>query len=130
MAFAVKLVSQKITLDKCTPLFEEDKYKDNLTKLQEITAPLAEARETGIVLDEDKCIGCGNCVVACPPNIFINPQSASGLSPKNEEDSIFIIKDGKAIIANLTRCRRYEPPITQCRVCEIYCFTEAIKILR
>lgn len=130
MAFAVKLVSQKITLDECTPLFEEVKHKKNLAKLQEIVAPLAKARETGIVLDENKCIGCGNCVVACPPNVFVNPKSAKGLSTNNEKDSIFVVKDGKARIANLSRCRRYEPPITLCRVCEVYCFSEAIKIMR
>ena len=130
IAFAVKLLSRKLELKECIPLFEEDQYKDQQTELTELTFPLTQAVETGIVLDMEKCNGCGNCVVVCPPNVRVNPRSGSGEGAENVSDSLYIVEDGIALIANITHCRRYEPPITQCNVCEVYCPTKAIKILR
>lgn len=135
MAFAVKLLGRQIKLEKCTPLFEEKAYEKQLKKLQERLTPLSEALETGIILEEEKCIGCGNCMIVCPVNIAENPESSAGIgaAPEKEENVIYVVKDGKAKIIDLTKCRRYAETeklsYAQCRVCEIYCFTEAIKIL-
>jgi len=40
MAFAVKLVNMETKLEKCTPLLEEEKYKESYKKLKEILRPL------------------------------------------------------------------------------------------
>ena len=39
MAFAVKLVNMETRLEKCTPIVEEDKYKENYEKLKELLSP-------------------------------------------------------------------------------------------
>ena len=135
MAFAVKVIGRQIELEKCTPLFEEKAYEKQLKKLQELLIPLSDALETGIILEEEKCIGCGNCMIVCPVNAAENPESSAGIgvAPEKEENVIYVIKDGKSKIIDITKCRRYVDkgthPFAQCRVCEIYCFTEAIKIL-
>ncbi|MHA1229027.1 MAG: (Fe-S)-binding protein [Candidatus Helarchaeota archaeon] len=130
MGFAMNLVGQKISLDKCTPLFEEPKYAANLKKLQEMFPKEEIEGEGGILLDPDKCTGCGNCVVACPPNARLCAECKVGEGPpKDFTDLIFKIKNGKAEVINQHKCRRFEPPILACRVCETYCFGDAIKIV-
>ncbi len=109
----------------------ESKFKANLEKLNAMLKPAEGALETGIKLDRDLCTGCGNCVVACPPNARVceSCRMGGGPSPDNET-VIFRVTDSKAEIKNLKICRRYEPPITNCRICEMYCPTRAIEILR
>ena len=129
MGFAMKLVGKKKTLDKCTPLFEDPKYAANLNKLKEMF-PETEGGEGGILLDQDKCTGCGNCLIACPPNVKMCEECLSGSGPSKEFDNlIFKIKNGKAEVINEQKCRRFEPPILACRVCETYCFGDAIEIV-
>lgn len=132
MAFAVKLINRSVELKQCTPLFEEEQYAEKAEKLKELAAPLEQAKETGIILEEEKCIGCGNCVVCCPANAAIAPETSGGKGVKDvtNPDLIFIVEKGVAKICNLEKCRRYEPPRTSCRVCEILCPTKAIEILQ
>ena len=130
MGFAIKLVGMKVKLDKCTPLFEEPKYAANLNKLKELFPDEDMEGEGGIILDSDKCTGCGNCLIACPPNARLCKECQTGSGPsKDFNNLIFKIKNGKAEIINEELCRRFEPPILACRVCEIYCFGDAIKIV-
>ncbi|MHA1651037.1 MAG: (Fe-S)-binding protein [Candidatus Helarchaeota archaeon] len=130
MAFATKLLNQERKLDEC-PILLESKYQANYEQLKELLAPAEGALETGITLDEDLCTGCGNCVVACPPNARVCDACKGGSGPDPSNDKIiFRVLDSKAKIVNLKICRRYEPPITNCRICEMYCPTRAIEILR
>ena len=126
MAFATKLISQERKIEEC-PYLEGA----NLRELKEILAPAKGALETGITLDRDLCTGCGNCVVACPPNARVCESCKGGRGPSPENERvIFRVIDSKAEIKNLKICRRYEPPITNCRICEMFCPTRAIEILR
>ena len=130
MAFAVKLMSKEREIGECPPL-KEDKYKSNYEQLKELLAPIEGALETGITLDTDLCTGCGNCVVACPPNARVCEDCRAGAGPDPDNKLvIFRVVDSKAEIHNIKICRRYEPPITNCRICEMYCPTRAIEILR
>ncbi|MHA1266551.1 MAG: (Fe-S)-binding protein [Candidatus Helarchaeota archaeon] len=130
MAFAVKLLNKERTIEECPDLFKHE-FKSNLKQLQAKLAPSKDALETGITLNQDLCTGCGNCVVACPPNARVCQECKVGLGPNpNNENVIFRVVDSKAEIHNLKICRRYEPPITNCRICEMYCPTRAIEILR
>ncbi len=117
-------------IGECPPL-KEDKYKSNYEPLKELLAPTAGALETGITLDTNLCTGCGNCVVACPPNARVCADCKAGAGPDPDNELVlFRVVDSKAEIRNLKICRRYEPPITNCRICEMYCPTRAIEILR
>ncbi|NVM28921.1 MAG: 4Fe-4S binding protein [Candidatus Helarchaeota archaeon] len=130
MAFATKLLTLERKIDEC-PYLLESKFKANYEKLKELLAPAEGALETGLTLDRNLCTGCGNCVVSCPPNARVCEEckKGGGPSPDNEK-VIFRVIDSKAEIINLKICRRYEPPITNCRICETFCPTRAIEILR
>ncbi|HUY01544.1 MAG TPA: (Fe-S)-binding protein [Candidatus Deferrimicrobium sp.] len=130
MAFAVKLLSNERHVEEC-PYLLKDNFKSNYKQLKELLAPAENALETGITLDSNLCTGCGNCVVACPPNARVCEDCKGGMGPNPENNQvIFRVVDSKAEIQNIKICRRYTPPITNCRVCELMCPTQAIQILR
>jgi 4Fe-4S ferredoxin len=128
MSFAIKLLQREVTLEQCTPLFNDPKYAENLKQLQELIAPLLSAMQTLIQIDEDKCIGCGNCVIACPANVAIEPAVAKGINPRTT-DVVFTVEDGKIKMLNLDKCRRNPPHRLNCNICEIVCYSEAIKVI-
>ncbi len=130
MAFATKLLNQERKIEEC-PYLLEAQYKTSYKQLKELFAPAEGALETGITLDSDLCTGCGDCVVACPPNARVCESCKKGSGPSPDNDMvIFRVINSKAEIKNLKICRRYEPPITNCRICETFCPTRAIIIHR
>lgn len=56
-----------------------------------------------IVVDNDKCTGCGTCVDTCPV-------------------AVFEIKDGKSVPAKPEEC-------LVCRACEVQCPENAIQVI-
>jgi 4Fe-4S ferredoxin len=127
MAFATRLALREVELKACTPLFEEEQYKEQLTELQNLIMPLLDTEETGIKLDEAKCTGCGNCVVVCPVDASAEPDTASGKAARTTE-TVFRVEDGLVKIINLEKCRRFPPERMNCRVCEQGCYVNAIEI--
>lgn len=69
-------------------------------------------------VDQDKCLGCGNCVVSCPVNGAISPESAGGHGPKTKE-VIMMVENGLVKLFNVDKC-------TQCGTCPLFCPTDAI----
>lgn len=126
MAFATKLALGDVVSDDCPPLLEPG-FEKNLEKIRELVAPLQSAETTGIKLDEDKCTGCGNCVVVCPVDVAAEPPTSEGRAAMSEA-TVFRVEDGISRIINLEKCRRFPPDRLNCRVCEQYCCTEAIEI--
>ena len=126
MAFATKLALGDVDPEECTPLLEE-KFAKNLAKIKELVEPLKSAAETGVILDEEKCTGCGNCVVICPVDLTVEPSTAYG-KPAMSDETIFRVENGVAKIINLEKCRRFPPERTNCRVCEQYCCSDAIEL--
>ena len=129
MAFAVKLINGEEELEKCTPLFEEGKYKDKLEKLQAMFATVEGATETGLLIDTDKCTGCGNCVVACPVNVANDPHGAAiGNGPTNEK-VILKVEDGVVVAVNVHECRRFGKNRIMCDLCIVTCPSGAIEFV-
>ncbi len=126
LAFATKLILREVKLEDCLLLLE-DRYAENLAKLRELLKPVMEAYETGLKLDEDKCTGCGNCVVVCPANASVDSGTARGRGASSGE-VVFMVENGVAKIINLEKCRRFPPDRINCRLCEQYCYSKAIEI--
>ena len=68
-------------------------------------------------VDQDKCLGCGNCVVACPVNGSISPETAGGHGPKTE-DVIMMVENGVIKLFN-------EDKGPRCGTCPLVCPTDA-----
>ncbi|ATU08828.1 (Fe-S)-binding protein [Methanohalophilus portucalensis] len=129
MAFAAALLSREKNLDECTPMLEEEKYSENYTKLKGLVSPAEQASETGMIVHEDRCIGCGNCVVACPVNVAEDPKGAgSGNAPTNER-VILKVEDGIVRLSNVEDCRRFGENKRLCSGCIVTCPTKAIEFV-
>ncbi|MFP4655831.1 MAG: (Fe-S)-binding protein [Methanohalobium sp.] len=128
MAFATALLSGELKLDDC-PEILEDKYSDNYEKLSEIVAPIEGASETGMIIHEEKCTGCGNCVVACPVNVAEDPKGTGiGLAPKNDRVILRIV-NGVVQKAHIHNCRRFGENKILCNACIETCPTKAIEFV-
>ncbi|MHA1731794.1 MAG: (Fe-S)-binding protein [Promethearchaeota archaeon] len=135
MAFAIDLIKGAKTPDQC-PEFNNPKYARMLPQLVVLLAPLKRQKkeaEGHIEVDEEKCDGCGLCVVACPVNSRFELGCLSGKGPNYppSEDILYVVEDGKCHLVNLHNCRRYDPEggdAASCKVCETFCPRGAIKI--
>jgi 4Fe-4S ferredoxin len=129
MAFAVALIGGKRRLEECTPLFEEEKYQENIEKLKKMVAVSESATETGLIVHEDLCTGCGNCVVACPVNVANDPYGAGSGKGATNDRVIFTVVDGKVVAANIKECRRFGKNRILCNACIHPCPTGAIEFV-
>jgi 4Fe-4S ferredoxin len=129
MAFAVALLTRAKYYGDCPPLMEEEKYRNYKTKLEQLLKPLEGLEENGLIIHEELCSGCGNCVVACPVDVANDPHgSGRGFGPTNEK-VIFKVVDGKVKAANIMECRRFGKDKILCRACIDPCPTEAIEFV-
>jgi len=128
MGFAFKLLSKELTLDKCTPLYEEE-YAEEREELEELLKPITEAEmtETGLVIHEELCFGCGNCVVACPVNVAEDPTGCAIGKGASSDKVILRVENGKVKAANIKTCRRFGEYRILCNACITPCPTKAIE---
>lgn len=128
MSFAFKILSKEKKIEDCKPLFEEKKYEKMKEKLLEILKPLEKAKDTGLIVKEELCNGCGNCVIACPVHVEKDPHGAL-IGKISFEDPILRVENGKVKVLNLKICRRYGKSRILCIVCRENCPTDAISFL-
>ncbi len=130
MAFAVALMTRELTPDACLPLIEEPKYKDSYEKISGLFQPSEGATDTGLIVHEDLCFGCGNCVVACPVNVANDPYGVgSGNAPKNTSKLILVIEEGIVKAQKVDECRRFGKNKILCNGCIVTCPVEAIEFV-
>ncbi|MEE9474298.1 MAG: (Fe-S)-binding protein [Candidatus Hydrothermarchaeaceae archaeon] len=129
MAFAVKMIKKETYLADCPPL-KQPKYIQDMFELKKIAAEIMQAAETKLIINEELCNGCGNCVISCPPNVSVSLDASGGKGPKSEE-VVMKIKDGKVVVINLKMCRRFEDDVDTrpCNICVESCPIEAIEFL-
>jgi len=127
MSFAFKLLRGERKLEECEPLFDP-KYEEQRKKLMEMLKIVEKATETGLVIREELCFGCGNCVTVCPVHAYEDPEGAgSGFGPTIDKP-IFIVENGTVKVVNVSLCRRYKEKTT-CVACKESCPTHAIAFL-
>lgn len=131
MGFAVKLLQKKARLGQC-PQLSQAKHIQASMKLKEMLAPLFEAKETKLVIYENSCNGCGNCVIVCPPNLACSLEAAGGKGPTSDE-VVMKMKNGVVIEMKLHSCRRFEEKgegkAEPCVLCIEACPFEAIEFI-
>ncbi|MBA5942696.1 MAG: 4Fe-4S binding protein [Methanophagales archaeon] len=67
-----------------------------------------------LVTKEEKCYGCGNCVVACPVNAYNDPAVAGGKGPEQLDKVIMCVENGVIKILNMGLCKGCGTCIEEC----------------
>jgi 4Fe-4S ferredoxin len=69
-------------------------------------------------VNQDSCLGCGVCVVACPVNVSISDDVAGGHGPTTEE-VIMMVENGFIKLFSEDKCEK-------CGTCQKFCPVDAI----
>ena len=69
-------------------------------------------------VNQDNCLGCGVCVVACPVNASISSEVAGGHGSKTEE-TIMMVENGFIKLFSKDKCEK-------CGTCQMFCPVDAI----
>ena len=126
MGFAAKLISGEAKPEDC-PMLLEPVYKVNLEKLKKLIP--SEGREiTGLIIEEEKCTGCGICVVVCEEN-RMNEEVLYGKGGRYNDELVLKIEEGKVRLVDANRCKRAFKPPEFCRACVDHCPTGAIELV-
>lgn len=128
LAFAFGLIAREKKPEECPDLLIE-KYKPTMDMLKEYLGGDASVEKTGVMINKDKCIGCGDCVIAC-----IKCQGTilfgSGTIIPRDVPNVYKIVDGVVEVANWASCKRCADRPELCRICEERCPTGALELVR
>jgi len=76
-----------------------------------------------LVIDEENCLGCGNCVIACPVNALSDPYLAAGHLNELEEKPLLGVVNGTVKVVDQEVCG-------SCATCSMICPADAIWLVR
>ena len=86
-------------------------------------------------VEQDNCLGCGICVIACPVNAAISPENAGGNGAKTEE-VIMMVENGFIKLFSPEKCEKmvengfiklFSPEkCEKCGTCQMFCPVNAI----
>jgi 4Fe-4S ferredoxin len=106
-----------ITVRK-TSIIPEMKGKKAFEKKLALPAPRPTLTSI-LKTDIDACLGCGNCVIACPVNALSNPYLAAGHLNELDEKPLLEVLNGTVRVVNQEVCG-------SCATCSMICPVEAI----
>lgn len=85
--------------------------------------------ETGLLIDEEKCCGCGDCVAVCD-KCQGTVMFGSGIVIPRDVPPVLKIVNGRVRVVKWESCKRCMDPPEYCRVCEERCPFGALELVR
>lgn len=120
-AFAFAMISGEKRPEDC-PDLQSEKFKSSLRQLHDLFGGGELIPGTGVILDKEKCTGCGTCVVVC--NRALNTVSHYGTHVLRSDKPlapVLKVVNGVADVVNWNNCKRMMNTPEYCRVCEEKC---------
>jgi len=131
-AFAFALIGREKSLEDC-PDLESEAFRSSLQILNEYFGGEGVVEKTGLLINKEKCNGCGDCVVICNKAIYSVAAHEIGIFHRQVDEKlppVLQIVDGVVQVINWSGCKRCDDPPTQCRVCEEKCLFGALELVR
>jgi 4Fe-4S ferredoxin len=125
-AFAAALISRERIPEDCPVLHEPD-YAGYLEALHELLGPVA-APPPGMVIDSEKCNGCGICVAMCEYHLGNIPEARLGRGPRPQDQVVFKVVNGTVVVIHQELCTRLVQAAEKCNKCADHCPTAAINL--
>jgi len=126
--FADFLISRDLRPEDC-PVLQEEAYGSHLGELKELLGPEVEKEETGLIIDAEKCNGCGICVMVCEYNIANSSEVNLGRGPRSTDSVAITVENGRIRLVDPKRCTRTIQATDKCTKCKDWCPTQAIDLL-
>lgn len=131
-AFAVALLSREKALKDC-PELTKDSNRNLFERLRDYFGEgVAGVEKTGLLINQEKCNGCGDCVIVCSRAVTAVVFHEGIITHRQEEEipAVLKIADGAVQVENWSSCRRCAEPPALCRVCEEKCPFGALELVR
>lgn len=128
LAFAFDLLGRDKKPEECPDLLTE-KFKPTKDMLDEYLSGNAKVEKTGVLIDKDKCIGCGDCVITCIKCQGSIMFGTGTIIPRNVPD-VYKIVDGVIDVSCWDSCKRCAANPEWCRICEERCPTGALELVK
>ncbi len=127
LAFGVALMDREKKVGDCPYLLTE-KYKSSHDLLIEYFGQELNPEHEGLLINIDKCIGCGDCIIVCDKAQVNVDYGLGTVSPRNVPP-VFEITNGRISVINWSSCKRCTDPPGICKVCEERCAFDAIELV-
>lgn len=127
-AFAFALASREKSVADCPPL----QTPEFASACQTLAAAFGggQVQETGLLIEREKCNGCGDCVVVC--NKALGTLVHKGIVCRRDLTNVppaLGIAEGAVQVANWSSCKRTLNPPNMCRLCEEKCPFGALELV-
>lgn len=130
MAFAVALIRREAAPSDCPEILSGE-YTFQLNTLREIFASTGTVEKSGLLIEPDKCTGCGDCVVACATSKRGGgPGISTDDARSRRSGDVLQVINGRITVINWQACVRTLNPPEYCRVCEIRCPFGALEVVK
>ncbi len=127
-AFAFALASREKSVADCPPLLAEE----FVSAYETLGAAFGsgEVQETGLLIEREKCNGCGDCVVVCNRALstLVNKGIVSHRDLTDAPPALDIL-EGVVEVVSWTSCKRTINPPNMCRLCEEKCPFGALELV-
>jgi len=121
--FVFSLINREKNVRDCPDFPEETvKYLGQFFGEEERVA------NTGLIIKEERCHGCGDCVEACKHELHKLKGPIDG-EEKSETSPVIEIANGTVRLVNWSACKRCLDPPIYCKICEDRCTFHALELV-
>jgi 4Fe-4S ferredoxin len=128
MKFAGFLLSRDVRPEDCLPLNDAE-FTEKKKQLIELLGEGVKNELTGLIVDQERCIGCGICINVCPVHGANNREIALGKGPSGNDVAVMQIVDARIVLTHPELCNRAIPSAPPCKACADYCPTDAMELV-
>ena len=130
-SFSLALISKEKRPTDC-PELQSENFGSSRQTLNEYFGKGEIIPGTGLLLDKERCSGCGTCVVVCTKALNTVFYHGTTIPRADRESVVPVLQviDGIVNAISWSSCKRMMDPPDYCRVCEDKCPFDALELVR